>query len=812
MMLREPRRGDARVMSQASTWLSGSGAQRIRAFERELASLGDDAPNETFFDSPGGQTLLRWLPAVFDSFAWASAHSLGDVRSTRASEGRIYAVYRRHFESTDPAGLRTVEPALASLERGSGSPGDRSMQALPPVMRAVARQILGAEVSDGEDGEEPGGEIMADIVTASFLIPLAAREQRWDDIVRVGDPVVARFTALLDSADAGEPSLFGLRDLPAHPAFQTLGQPIAYYLYALHRTGRGRDAARILDRFLPSLRAVENSGREDDRIGVATVLPDGLLESAAVVYAGLGRTNDALLVARVRTRKAQLNVGIPSGWGRPDPIGGLRLDTNQPIDRPAFEQLLLLAAQEPNTPQRWDDILTAVDASKRSEAGDALLLRSMAAAAGPGALAAYDDYLALVAHRQSRSGPDGLAWRRQDNAEALTTQIIDARARLVQQINQALPNPANLTSAQTSMSALRQVLRPGELAVSTMVAGNRIAIVTMTRDGPPTLVWSPETYSELLPTLTAVDRSFRLQSGYQSNATLPRPDADQLARLYAALLGPVDAQVREAQHVIWAPDVRLAQIPVGALRAQQPFAVPGEQATELLGLARSITVTPSLAGLVNQRRIPVRPDVGNSVAIGDLPFGSTPALADFSLTPNAGPSLAEFTRLTGGRAITGRSATLNALQGLGRQPLNLLMVYTHGLGAQVPHGPSLVLMPSGAPETAFAQPSDIMRLGIRPNLVLLAACSTGDFNGSGVAPYGGIVRSFLVLGPRGVLAAQRRVDEEATSWLVTALVEEMTRNRRTPSQALRIAQRRIVAQGYDNPVLWAQLLWVGDAG
>jgi len=812
MMLREPRQGDARTMSDASAWLSGPGAQRIREFEREIASAGGEAPDETYFDGRGGQTLLRWLPAVFDSFAWASARSLGDVRTTRASEARIYAVYRRHFESTDPARLRAVAPALSMLERGTGSPGDRSMRALPPVMQSIAREILGADFSEGGEDEEPGGEIMADIVTASFLIPLAAAEQRWEDIVRVGDPVVTRFTALLDSADAGAPNLFGLRDLPAHPGFQTLGQPIAYYLYALHRTGRGRDAARTLDRFLPSLREVERSGREDARIGVATVLPDRLLESAVVVYAGLGRIDDALLVARIRTRKAQLNVGIPSGWGRPDPIGGLRLDTNQPIDRPAFEQLLELAERAPDTPQRWDDILTAVDASKRSEAGDALLLRSMAAAAGPSALSAYDEYLGLVARRQSRSGPDGLVSRRQDSAEALTRQIINARARLVQRINQALPNPGNLTSAQTSMSALRQALRPGELAVSTMVAGDRIAIVTLTREGPPTLTWARSTYSQLTPVLSAIEQSFHLTGDYQSAATLRRPDPDHLARLYAALLGPVDVQVRAAQHIIWAPDVRLAQVPIGALRAQQPFVVPGEQATEYLGLARSITVTPSLAGLVNQRRIPSPPNTSPSVAIGDLPFGSTPGLGGFSLTPNAGASLAEFARLTGGRAITGSGATLSALQGLGRQPLNLLMVYTHGLGAQTPRGPALVFMPSGTPESALAQPADIMRLGIRPNLVLLAACSTGDFDSSGVAPYGGIVRSFLVLGPRGVLAAQRRVDEEATSRLITALVDEMTRNRRTPSQALRVAQRRIAAQGYDNPVLWAQLLWVGDAG
>lgn len=812
MMLREPRQSDARVMSEASAWLSGPGAQRIRSFEREIASEDGEAPDDPYFDSPGGQTLLRWLPAVFDSFAWASARSLGDERTTRASEARIFAVYRRHFESTDPNRLRAVAPALAMLESGTGTPGDRSMRALPPVLQSIAREILGTEFAEDNESGEPGGEIMADIITASFLIPLAAAEERWEDIVRVGDPVVTRLTALLDSADTGAPNLFGLRDLPAHPGFQTLGQPIAYYLYALHRTGRGRDAARILDRFLPSLREVERSGREDARVGVATVLPDRLLESAVEVYAGLGRLDDALLVARIRTRKAQLNVGIPSGWGRPDPIGGLRLDANQPIDRPAFEQLLALAERAPDAPQRWDDILTAVDASKRSEAGDALLLRSMAEAAGPSALSAYDEYLALVARRQSRSGPDGLISRRQDSAEALAQQTINARSRLVQRINQALPNPANLTSAQTSITALRQSLRSGELAISTMVAGDRIAIVTVTRDGPPTLTWSQSSYAQLMPTLSAIEQSFHLSGNYQSTSTLRRPDPDQLARLYSALLGPIDAQVRAAQHIIWSPDVRLAQVPIGALRASQPIPVEGEQASEYLGLARSIIVTPSLAGLVNQRRIPTRTGNSTSVAIGDLPFGSAPGLLGFSATPNASQSLREFTRLTGGRAISGSGATLNALQGLGRQPLYLLMVYTHGLSAQSPRGPSLIFMPSGAPDTAYAQPADIMRLGIRPDLVLLAACSTGDFDSSGVAPYGGIVRSFLVLGPRGVLAAQRRVDEESTSRLVTALVDEMTRNRRPASQALRMAQRRIVGQGYDNPVLWAQLLWVGDAG
>ncbi|MDB5672355.1 MAG: hypothetical protein JWO25_3314, partial [Alphaproteobacteria bacterium] len=447
--------------------------------------------------------------------------------------------------------------------------------------------------------------------------------------------------------------------------------------------------------------------------------------------------------------------------------------------------------------EKWNDVLTAMSAGRRSPAGDALLLRSMAIAAGPRAVAAYRRYADLSAKRaMSRKITVGNGG--DSSPELLAKSEAEARLELYAAIRSALPNAAILLPEAASAASIQGALRPGEIVLANMVVGDRVAIITITHDSPPTVTWSTIAYHDIVEPLHGVEARFD---------ELLSPDEEALRFLYTALVAPVQAQLGKSGRIIWSPDPAFARLPVAALRASSPFAVPDEPATDFLGLAHSITFVPSLSAMVSERSAPPT-DSPLSVAIGDIDF-KQPGFPKLPETVLARRTMDRFVALTGGTALTGDRANLKSLQDLGDRPIKLLMFYTHGVGAQEPEGPALFLMPSGPSPSTVVKPAEIMALRVRPRFVLLAACSTGASARAGAPPFGGVVRSFLVLGSRAVLASQGRVDEAATAELTSAIVEDMVHGNASPAEALRHAQRRLYGTS-PNPALWAQLVWVGD--
>lgn len=535
------------------------------------------------------------------------------------------------------------------------------------------------------------------------------------------------------------------------------------------------------------------------------------------------------MLARVRVRKTQLNIGATSFLTPPDPLAGLRVDEGRQIYRPPFEQLMYLADRQPEGAEKWNDVLMAMDGGKQTPAGDVILLRAMAEAAaaraGKGPMGAYDRYMAAVASRNRNLRPDSLLRKRAGSPEGQAREVVESRGAFIAELKSALPEASAALPGEITMDRLREALRPGELIVSNMVVGDQIAILTVTREAPPKLVWSRASYATLVETIDTVEDRFALPAGGYDPTQLVEP-VGELEAIYAALVAPVEEEVLRARHIVWSPDLRLAAVPVVALRSRSPIAAPGEAATPYLGLAKPISVSPRLGGFVMQRELPPRAASGLSLAVGDIPFrgrgeetaaarggayDSLAALLDKPTTPGARAALETFVGLTGGRALTGSEANLQALSALGDRPLDLLMFYTHGLGNPGQLGPALILAPSAAdPDPRLGQ-ADILALGLRPRFVLLAACSTGESGRSGVEPYGGVVMGFLAVGAQAVLSAQSRVDEAAVALLTKDLTRALVVDKLPPSEALRIAQRRLAQdERFRNSLLWAQLVWVGD--
>jgi CHAT domain-containing protein len=123
--------------------------------------------------------------------------------------------------------------------------------------------------------------------------------------------------------------------------------------------------------------------------------------------------------------------------------------------------------------------------------------------------------------------------------------------------------------------------------------------------------------------------------------------------------------------------------------------------------------------------------------------------------------------------------------------------------------PALVLSLEGDQqgEDGLLQVDEVTGLRLNADLVVLSACRTGlgqVFRSEGVS---GLARAFLFAGCRGVVCSLWRVDDEATSELMTGLYGGVKAGL-PASQALGKVQRRMIREGRP-PVQWAPFVLIG---
>ena len=120
--------------------------------------------------------------------------------------------------------------------------------------------------------------------------------------------------------------------------------------------------------------------------------------------------------------------------------------------------------------------------------------------------------------------------------------------------------------------------------------------------------------------------------------------------------------------------------------------------------------------------------------------------------------------------------------------------------------PALVLAQAGqqGKKDGFLQLDEVTHLGLNADMVSLSACQTGRgrlHNAEGVS---GLARAFLYTGSRSVLCSLWRVADRETSDLMVDLYAGLKEGR-TPSEALRAAQLKMIAAG-EPPFAWAPFI------
>jgi len=116
----------------------------------------------------------------------------------------------------------------------------------------------------------------------------------------------------------------------------------------------------------------------------------------------------------------------------------------------------------------------------------------------------------------------------------------------------------------------------------------------------------------------------------------------------------------------------------------------------------------------------------------------------------------------------------------------------------------------GRSQDGFLRLHDIYNLRLSTDLVVLSACSTGlgkDVRGEGLI---GLTRGFMYAGASGVVASLWRVDDQATSELMSRFYEGLFQKGLSPAAALREAQLEMAQQkAWQSPYYWAGFILQG---
>jgi CHAT domain-containing protein/tetratricopeptide (TPR) repeat protein len=117
----------------------------------------------------------------------------------------------------------------------------------------------------------------------------------------------------------------------------------------------------------------------------------------------------------------------------------------------------------------------------------------------------------------------------------------------------------------------------------------------------------------------------------------------------------------------------------------------------------------------------------------------------------------------------------------------------------------------GEPQDGFLRLHDIYNLKLPVDLVVLSACSTAlgrEIVGEGLI---GLVRGFMYAGSRRVLASLWKVDDEATSELMTRFYRALFERGLAPSAALQAAQVELLkTKRWSHPFYWAGFVLQGE--
>jgi CHAT domain-containing protein/tetratricopeptide (TPR) repeat protein len=337
---------------------------------------------------------------------------------------------------------------------------------------------------------------------------------------------------------------------------------------------------------------------------------------------------------------------------------------------------------------------------------------------------------------------------------------------------------------------------------------------------------------------------------------------------YLALLGPVEALIKDKPELLIVPSGPLTALPFHLLLTDKPaIAVPRMQINDMaayrhaawLVKRHAVTVVPSVAS-VKALRVFARKGQGTKpmIGFGDPVFASdqaaapagqptatvkvaatTRAYSDYwhgasvdrarlgdglSPLPDSAQELEAVAAKLGASSndiYLGRNATEANVKRLPLADYRVVYFATHGLVAGDIEGlgePSLALTTPNQPselDDGLLAASEVAQLKLNADWVVLSACNTAAGEKPGAEALSGLARAFFYAGARALLISHWRIDSKAATRLATSTFDIMKSNQTIGrAEALRRAMLAYLDDRSDiwnaYPGFWGSFSLVGE--
>ena len=422
----------------------------------------------------------------------------------------------------------------------------------------------------------------------------------------------------------------------------------------------------------------------------------------------------------------------------------------------------------------------------------------------------------------------------------------------------------------TSIAEVRNLLKPGEVMLSTYTAHDCTYVWAVPQSGPLRFARSSLGTNDIAARVKKLRKAFDV--GDVSLAAFPVFDTAEAYALYKALLKPVETAWARADSLIVVPHGPLGQLPF-ALLPTAP--VENTQTTDFDNyrsvpwLIRRMAVSqlPSASALLALRGRALRPTETSSAFIGfgdpdfgnasrtapaniralsrrnlQIPAGGDPARpstpSSFSRLPQLPDTalelrdIAAILKADSGDIFLGSRASETNVKNRRLDGYRVLMFATHGLVPGELDGLTQPALALSNPAITGEKDADglltmdeVLGLQLNADWVVLSACNTASGDGAGSEAISGLGRAFFYAGASALLVTNWPVETVSARLITTDLFRRQSeRPSLSRGEALREVMLNMIDRTevkddvgrtrytYAHPVFWAPFSIVGDAG
>ncbi|WP_066968542.1 CHAT domain-containing tetratricopeptide repeat protein [Rhizorhabdus dicambivorans] len=727
---------------------------------------------------------------------------------------RILILLGRPGEAEDVA-HKAVDIAVARF--------GQSQQAVSYMVTVAKAQTVQGKTTEAIGTARSAAEILAKGIGPDAQRTLMARETYADALAAAGDGQQA-ITILREVEAARERKLpplhrdhIGGRDQLATLAFKLGDMATAKTAQAQAQALRSRSTFPAED--VATLTGETRLGAIEAHQGDS----EGALKRVRAAVALLDQRLDQLSAAGRRRSGVELEIRAAYGWA-------LDAAVTAGDEALAFQLTQRLMESSAARAVREEEARSAAGDPQLAE----LIRRRQDAAIELETL--LDRQLRLAGRSADAATIKAVAAERKAAAARLEQRTAALAARAPQLIAPAGSEPL-------ALDTVRAALKGDEALLVAAVAEGRTTLFAVTREqaamttAPAGARQIAELVTRLRSGITPQARpgaSFALRAAAPSRAAISDAaarvsfDYDASAQLHDILLPtPIRAAIANKPRLLIAANASLATVPLAVLAPRRSHPTLG--GTQWLIRDHILVTLPSVASVTASRSTAAGRKVRSFFAVGapDLaPAGTALAFRSASMArqvrdlpalPATEPELRTFARALAAPEqliLTGDRATEQAIRSADLTRANVLAFATHGLMAGDLEGldePALVMTPAGS-DDGLLTASEIMRLRLAADWVILSACNTAAGGSSDDSGLAGVARAFLYAGGRNLLASHWAVRDDAAAYLSVETVRKYGRGA-DPARALRETMLRMIDkqpfEGAEQPVNWAPFVFVG---